>query len=274
VPGQQQGWKPPALGRYQVPPAAGVHHQVQRRSVAGGQQGAGSGLKVSRCPGGLILWPEASRDSRRAVQVPGQRQGRQHRPGARNLQRWQVITRYSSVQPLAGSTGRERASGEPVPRCPGGLILWPEASRDSRRAVPGTRATARPPAPARYQIPPMLADHHQVQQRSAAGGQPGAGNGPQVSRWPRCLIPWPGPAGPPQSGSRYQGSGRAASTCPGWGRCPQRSAGGEVWQLVAAGSPGAGFGLAVWLAVGFRAGSRRGAAVSRFPGGVIRQRHR
>jgi len=80
---------------------------------------------------------------------------------------------------------------------------------------------------------------------------------------------------------------QAASRCHGLGVCRvgvsarmaghhqeqgRSVGGGEVWQLVAAGSPGAGFGPAAWLAVGFRAGGRQGSAVGWLPGGVIRQR--
>jgi len=44
-----------------------------------------------------------------------------------------------------------------------------------------------------------------------------------------------------------------------------RVGGGGVWQLAAAGSPGAGLGPAVWLVVKFKAGGRRPVGCRRWP---------
>ncbi|WP_296626089.1 hypothetical protein, partial [Marinobacter sp.] len=43
-------------------------------------------------------------------------------------------------------------------------------------------------APGLYQIPSALADRHQEQQRSAAGGQSGTVSGLHVSRWPDLMA--------------------------------------------------------------------------------------
>ncbi|OZC34564.1 hypothetical protein B9Q17_06220 [Marinobacter vinifirmus] len=100
-----------------------------------------------------------------------------------------------------------------------------------------------------------------------AGGRQGAG----VGRLPRGVIR--------QRAGRQQGHGLGvhrvgvSARVAGHHQEPGRSVGGdEVWQLAAAGSPGAGLGPVVWLAVRLKAGGRQGLPWAGCPGGVIRQR--
>ena len=106
VPVQQQGGKPPAPARTGVDtPSGGGTSPGTAAFGSWRAAGAGSGLQVSRCPGGLIPWPEASRDNRRAV--PGTRAtagaGSPGPDWGRYPQCWRIITRNSDVRKLAGS---------------------------------------------------------------------------------------------------------------------------------------------------------------------------
>jgi hypothetical protein len=190
--GGQQG-KREAGSRYQgkgraaspgpIPPALGVHHQVQQRSAAGVQQGAGNGPQVSQWPRCLIPWPGASRAAGERFPILGQQHGRQPRPDTPSAGGSSPGT--AAFTSWRAARGRELASGESVAPVSDPMAGGQQGKREAGSRYQG-KGRAASPGPI-----PLLADHHQVQQRSAAGVQQGAGNGPQVSQWPRCLIPWP-----------------------------------------------------------------------------------
>gem|GEM_PF-5634080 len=225
-------------GRYPIPPAVGVHHQVQRRSAAGGQQGAGNGPRVSRWPGGLILWPGGSRGSRRPVPRAGATAGRETAspgPVPDTPSGWGTSPGTAAFGSWRTAGSRER---------PSGVSRWPDPMAGGQQGQPesGSRCqgNGRAASPGRYPIPPAVGVHHQVQRRSAAGGQQGAGNGPRVSRWPGGLILWPGGS---RGSRRPVPRARATAGPPAPARYPQRwgyiTRNSGVQQLAGSTGPGA-----------------------------------
>ncbi len=172
---------------------------------------------MSQWPRCLIPWPEASRGSGRRVPDTRATAGRKAAsrepvpdtpsaggtsPGTAAFGSWRA----------AGS--RERPSGESV-----APVSDPMAGGQQGKREAGSRYQGKGRAASPGPIPPALGVHHQVQQRSAAGVQQGAGNGPQVSQWPRCLIPWPEASR--GSGRPVPGT-RAKAGPPAPARYPQR----------------------------------------------------